>query len=626
MMRRPASGPLPAGGPTDTAGSGPDEAAATSPDRPRGRIELKPLRRLVPWIAPYRAAVAGATVALTVSAGTVLMLGLGLRAVVDHGFASGEVALLDNALLVLLGVIALLAAATYARFYLVSWIGERVVADLRNAVYRHLVRLDPGFYETSKTAEIIGRLTTDTTVLQTVVGSSVSVFLRNVLLFVGGTAMLLITSPRLTFLVALVAPLVVVPIILFGRRVRRLSRTSQDRLADAGAIVDETLHGIRTVQAFGHEDLSADRFGLGVEKAFQAAIARVRARAWLTAIVIMMVFGAVGVLLWIGGYDVLTGRISGGDLAAFIFYAVLVAGSTGAISEVVGDLQRAAGATERLFELLATRPSITAPAVPTPLPEPARGAVVFEDVVFSYPARPAERALDAFNLSVAPGESVALVGPSGAGKTTVFQLLLRFYDPGAGAIRFDGIDLRRADPGALRAQIGMVPQEPVVFSTNVWENIRFGRPAASDADVVAAARSAHALEFVERLPDGFDTFLGERGVRLSGGQRQRIAIARALLRGPSLLLLDEATSALDAESERVVQEALWRLMRGRSTLVIAHRLATIQHVDRIVVLDHGRVVASGSHAELMRQGGLYARLAELQFDAPGRAGRNAAVR
>ena len=628
MMRNPASGPTPAG---QEAAIGGDAAAAATPvaatpDGSRTRPELRPLRRLLPWLAPYRVAVAGATLALTVSAGTVLTVGLGLRAVIDHGFASGQTALLDHALLALLGLIALLAVATYARFYLVSWIGERVVADLRNTIFRHLVRLDPAFYETNKTAEIIGRLTTDTTVLQTVVGSSVSVFLRNVLLFFGGTAMLLITSPRLTFLVALVAPLVVAPIVLFGRRVRRLSRASQDRLADAGAIVEETLHGIRTVQAFGHEDLSAQRFGQGVETAFRAAVARVSARAWLTAVVILLVFGAVGVLLWLGGHDVLTGRISGGDLAAFIFYAVLVAGSTGAISEVVGDLQRAAGATERLFELLATRPDVTAPASPTPLPQPARGAVAFQDVDFNYPARPSERALQDFSLSVEPGESVALVGPSGSGKTTVFQLLLRFYDPARGTIRFDGVDLRRADPDALRARIGLVPQEPMVFSANAWENIRFGRPSASDADVRSAAAAAHASEFIERLPDGFDTFLGERGVRLSGGQRQRIAIARAVLRNPCLLLLDEATSALDAESERVVQEALWPLMRGRSTLVIAHRLATIQHVDRIVVLDRGRIVASGSHAELMRQGGLYARLAELQFDAPGQAGRAAAGR
>ena len=437
--------------------------------------------------------------------------------------------------------------------------------------------------------------------------------------------MLLVTSAKLTGLVVLVVPLVLVPILTFGRRVRRLSRDSQDRIADVGAYVDETLYGIRTVQAFGHEALEERAFRGKVEDAFRTSIRRVAARALLTAVVILMVFGAVGVILWVGGHDVLAGRISPGELSSFVFYAVTVAGSTGAISEVIGDLQRAAGATERLFDLLSREPEIKAPPSPEPLPEPAQGRIAFEAVRFHYPSRPDESALEDFTLTVEPGESVALVGPSGAGKTTVIQMLLRFYDPQEGAIRLDGVELRQADPGALRARIGLVPQDPVIFSADACTNIRYGRPDATDEEIRAAADAAHALEFIEALPEGFDTFLGEKGVRLSGGQRQRIAIARAILRDPAVLLLDEATSALDAESERVVQEALTRLMRGRTTLVIAHRLATVQNVDRIAVMDGGRLVASGKHSELIAQGGLYARLAALQFGLPaGQHGHAAA--
>ncbi|MCH8036734.1 MAG: ATP-binding cassette domain-containing protein [Proteobacteria bacterium] len=576
--------------------------------------KLGQLGRIWRFVKPYRLQVAGATCAVVVAAGTVLGLGFGLRKLVDEGFASGNADLLDEAIWVLFGVVLLMAAASYTRFYLVSWVGERVVADIRRAVFDHVIRLSPAYYEVTRTGEILSRLTTDTSVLQMVVGTSVSIALRNAIMLVGGTVLLAVTSARLTGLVFLVVPLVLVPILVFGRRVRRLSRASQDRIADVGSYVDEALGAIRTVQAFGHEPVDRQRFATRVEAAFTTAVRRIGARALLTAVVIALVFGAVSLILWKGGHDVLAGEISGGELSAFVFYAIVVAGAAGALSEVLGDLQRAAGATERLMELLATEPDIAAPADPKPLPVPARGAARFENVVFKYPSRPDRSALDGFDLEVRPGEKLAIVGPSGAGKTTVFQLLLRFYDPAEGRITLDGVDLRDADPADLRARIGLVPQEPVIFSSDAWENIRYGKPEASDEEVRNAAQAAAALEFLERLPEGLGTFLGERGVRLSGGQRQRVAIARAILRDPAVLLLDEATSALDAESERAVQQALDRLMAGRTTLVIAHRLATVLKADRIVVIDQGRIVASGTHGELIQAGGLYARLAALQFD------------
>ena len=583
-----------------------DRAAARS---------LRPLRALWPYLKPYRAQMLGAVLCLTVAAVTVLALGQGLKALIDRGFGTGEAALLDRAVLLLLLVVLVLAASTYGRYYLITWLGERVVADLRRAVFDRVVALEPGWFEEVRTAEVISRLTTDTTVLQALVGGSVSVALRNLLLFLGGAVLLFVTDAQLTGLVFLVVPAVILPILVFGRRVRRLSRESQDRIAELGTFVDESLHGIRTVQAFTHEDIDRVRVADRVERAFAVAARRTGARALLTALVIALVFSAVSIVLWLGGHDVVNGRISAGDLSAFVFYAIVVAGSVGALSEVAGDVQRAAGAMERLNELLEARPRIVAPADPIDLPAPTRGAIEFAEVSFRYPSRPDRPALHRVSFRLAPGERVALVGPSGAGKTTVLQLLLRFYDPDSGHILFDRVELRQTDPKSLRQRIGLVAQEPTIFAADIAENIRYGRPEADDAAVRAAAEAAHATEFIDRMPAGYTTQLGERGVRLSGGQRQRIAIARAILRDPALLLLDEATSALDAESERLVQAALDRLMAGRTTLVIAHRLATVLKADRILVMDQGTIVESGTHTDLVRAGGLYARLAALQFDA-----------
>jgi len=587
-------------------------APSAPPRRPTTR-NLGPLLRLLRFVRPYLGRLMIAALALLVAAGAVLAFGQVIREVVDSGLKTGSEAALNDALLLFLTVVLAMAGAIMVRSYLLSWIGERVIADVRTAVFTRVLSLDVGFFETTRTGEVISRLTSDTTLLQTVVGSTLASALRTTLLVLGGLIMLALTSPWLTGLVMLGTPLVILPLWLVGYRLRRLSRASQDRIADVGAYVDEVMHAIRTVQSFCHEPIDRARYKERVESAFGTAVKRARLSAALAAIAVALTFGAIGVVLWVGGREVLAGRLSGGELSAFLFYAVLVASSVGSLSELAAELLRGAGASERLMELLATPTLIEPPAQPRALPQPVQGRIAFEDLGFAYPANPDLRVLKDLSITIAPGAKVALVGPSGAGKTTLFQLLLRFYDPTQGAVRFDGVDLRELDPSDLRRQIAVVPQDPVIFGADAWENIRYGLDRVSDEQVRSAADAAHASEFLDRLPDGFNSFLGERGVRLSGGQRQRIAIARAILRDPALLLLDEATSALDAESERLVQLALEELMKGRTSIVIAHRLATVRKVDRILVLDHGQVAADGTHDELMQQGGLYARLASLQF-------------
>ena len=580
---------------------------------------LTGLGLLWPYLKPYRGKVVLATLSLMVAAGTVLAFGACLRALIDLGFAQGRPDILNYALASLLAVALVLAIASGTRFYLVSWLGERVVGDLRKDLFAHVVRLGPAWFEIKRSGDVMSRISADAQLIEQVIGSSASVALRNSLMCAGGIVMLIVTNPKLALMALAVVPLTVAPIVLFGRKVRALSREAQARMADMVSEGGETLDAVRTVQAFAQEDRAAQSFGQATERAFVAAVRRITRRAIMTTLVIFIVFAAVGFLLWMGGHDVLTGRISAGDLTAFVFYAVLVASSGGAISETIGDLQRASGAAERLAELASEPPVLVEPANPMSLPRPTQGTVAFEGVSFRYPTRPDSLALDRFDLAVAPGETLAIVGPSGAGKTTVFNLLLRFYDPEAGTVRLDGLDIRELRFAELRRALAIVPQEPVLFSASVADNIRYGRPDASDAEVRAAADAASATGFIETLPQGFATDRGVRGLRLSGGQRQRLAIARALLCDPAVLLLDEATSALDAESELAVQQALDRLMHKRTTLVIAHRLATVQKADRIVVVDGGRVVDVGRHADLVRRGGLYARLAELQFNLPAAA-------
>lgn len=590
-----------------------DELARKAASRTPSK-NLAPLRALKPFLTPYRGIIAAAGAALVVAAAATLVLPAAVRGVIDHGFSAEDAANIGHYFFALIAVAGLMGIASATRFYLVSWIGERITADVRSRVFGHVLSLSPGFFEKTRTGEVLSRLTADTTLVQTVVGSSASFALRNLVMALGSLVMMVVTSPKLTGLCLIGVPLVVAPIILFGRRVRKLSRDSQDRIADTSAYAGEALNAISTVQAFTHEDSDRQGFSRAVEESFAAAISRNKMRAVMTALVIFMVGAAIVGVLWIGASDVLAGRMTGGELSQFILYAVFLASGMGAVSETWGDVQRAAGATERLMEILTTEPEVKSPPEPRALPSPSRGDVAFENVTFRYPSRPEHTALNGVDFAIRPGEAVALVGPSGAGKSTVFQLMLRFFDPQEGAIRFDGVNIAACDPRALRRNIALVSQDPAIFAGSIFENIRYGRPEASAAEVRQAAIAAAADEFILRLPDGYEARIGERGVTLSGGQRQRIAIARAILRNAPLLLLDEATSALDAENERLVQQGLANLMQGRTTIVIAHRLATIQRLKRIVVMDQGRIVAEGAHAELVARGGLYARLASLQFD------------
>jgi ATP-binding cassette subfamily B protein len=604
----------------------PIEAAATAPsgasnaNRPlttqpaKGGARLRPLLALAPYVARYRGRATLAVISLTVAAVTTLVVPVAVRRMIDIGFTAKGIALMNSYFSVMIALVAVLAGASAARYYLVMTLGERIVADLRRDVFAHLISLSPAFFDSARSGELISRLTADTTQIKSAAGASLSIALRNILLFIGAASMMVVTSPRLSGFVLLAIPAIVLPLVAFGRWVRRLSRNAQDTLADATAYAAELIGAIRTVQAYTGERLANGRFGGEVEQAYEAARTSTRARAVLTAIIIFIVISSVVLILWVGSHDVLTGAITPGRLGQFLLYAAFAATGLGQLSEVWGEVSAASGASERLFEILRVKSAITAPASPRALPVPSRGDVSFDHVGFAYPTRPDARAVDGVTFSVRAGEKVAIVGPSGAGKSTLFHLLLRFYDPLAGTISFDGVPINSADQHELRRHIALVPQESVAFATTARENIRFGRPDATDAEVEHAAALAHATEFIERLPGGFEAQLGERGVTLSGGQRQRIAIARAILRDAPLLLLDEATSALDAESETLVQTALEELMRHRTTLVIAHRLATVLSCDRILVLDRGRIVEQGTHASLVAANGLYARLARLQFE------------
>ncbi len=566
------------------------------------------------FLAPYRWPALGALLALIITAGITLSMGQGIRLLVDQGFMTQSAHLLNQTIGLFMVLVVGLAIGTFARFYLVSWIGERVVADIRKQVFNHLVYLHPGFYEDNRSSEIQSRLTADTTLLQSVIGSSLSLFLRNLLMVIGGIVLLFITNPKLTSIVVVALPLVIAPILVFGRRVRSLSRLSQDRIADIGSYVSETLGQIKTVQAYNHQVQDEQRFAVTVEEAFDTARKRIFQRAWLITLVIVLVLGAVGVMLWVGGMDVIAGRISAGELAAFVFYSLIVGSAFGTLSEVIGELQRAAGAAERIAELLRSDNIIQPPTTGlVTLPDRVKGNLALQDVRFSYPSRPESYAVDGLNLTINAGETLALVGPSGAGKSTVYDLLLRFYDPASGQILLDGVPLTQLDPLDLRRCFALVSQNPALFFGSIEENIRYGNPSATLAQVQEAAKIAYAHDFIEQMPNGYQTHLGDGGLGLSGGQRQRLAIARALLVDAPILLLDEATSALDAQSEHLIQQALPSLMKNRTTLVIAHRLATVKNADRIAVMDHGKLVAIGTHQELIASNALYARLAALQF-------------
>ena len=594
-------------------GRGLDVEGAPRPEE-RRKLTLKPLTRLAPYVVRYRGRALAALVALVVAALTTLIVPVAVRRMIDFGFSGRALQLIDSYFAVMIGVVAVLAISSAMRYYLVTTLGERIVADLRSDVFAHLTQLSSSFFDTARTGEIVSRLTADTTQIKSTVGASVSIALRNLLLFLGGAAMMVVTSPRLSLFVLGAIPIIVLPLVGFGRAVRRRGRAAQDTLAEASGYADELIGAVRTLQAFTNEKLAQSRFSAAVERAFAAARDATKARGVLTAVVIFLVFASIVVVLWVGAQDVLAGHITPGRLGQFVLYAVFAAGGLSELSQVWGEIAQASGAAERLFEILDVEPQIKAPPRPLALPAPARGAVEFKDVSFEYPGRPNAPVLNHVSFHVAPGEKLALVGPSGAGKSTVFQLIQRFYDPVAGTVSFDGVSVTEVDPAALRSRIALVPQDAVIFGTSVRENIRFGRPDATDADIEKAAAAAHASEFIRRLPDGYETQVGERGVTLSGGQRQRIAIARAILREAPLLLLDEATSSLDAESETLVQQALGGLMRNRTSIVIAHRLATVQNCDRILVIDHGRIVEEGTHGSLASSSGLYARLAKLQFE------------
>ncbi len=588
------------------------------------RRNLRPLARIFPYLKSYRLLVGGALVSLLLAALTTLTLPIAVRRMIDNGFSAADSDLIANYFSMMIVIAVVLAGASAARYYFVITLGERVVSDLRRDVFAHVARLSPAFFDANQSGEIVSRLTADATQVKSAVGATASMALRNTILGLGALTMMVVTSPKLSGLVILAIPIIVLPLVAFGRSVRRKSRKAQDTLAQASAFASEQIGAVRTMQAFTNVGMVSERFAGAVDSAFEAARSSVLARALLTFFAILTIFSSVVAVLWIGSRDVLSGDLSPGTLGQFLLYALFAAGALGALSEVWGELSQASGAAERLTELLAEEPAIRAPSNPLPLPEPSRGELAFDGVSFSYPLRPGQAALKNLSFSVRSGETVAIVGPSGAGKSTIFSLILRFYDPDSGRILIDGVELPKADPEAIRARIAIVPQDTTIFAASARDNIGFGRPGASDADIEAAARDAHADEFLARLSGGYGAMLGERGITLSGGQRQRIAIARAILRDAPILLLDEATSALDAESETLVQTALERLMEGRTTLVIAHRLATVLKADRILVIDDGRIIEEGTHASLVARNGVYARLARLQFDRGADAFRGAA--